>query len=108
MIDRIIQFALRQRILVIIAALALLGWGAYSFTQLPIEAYPDVMNTQVQIIAQWPGHAAEEVEQQITVPLEISPSERPAVIAVIQSSATTQKTAGRCADSYRQDRISTK
>lgn len=70
MIDRIVQFALNQRILVIIAALAFLGWGAYSFTQLPIEAYPDVMNTQVQIIAQWPGHAAEEVEQQISVPLE--------------------------------------
>jgi cobalt-zinc-cadmium resistance protein CzcA len=72
MIGRIIQFALSQRALVLIVAVALLLWGAFSFTQLPIEAYPDVMNTQVQVITQWPGHAAEEVEQQISVPLETS------------------------------------
>src|SRR5579872_5484779 len=72
MIDRIIRFALRQRFLILTAASALLVWGAYSFRQLPIEAYPDVMNTQVQVITQWPGHAAEEVEQQISVPLETS------------------------------------
>jgi cobalt-zinc-cadmium resistance protein CzcA len=70
LISRIIHFALHQRALVLVAALALLAWGAYSFTQLPIEAYPDVMNTQVQVITQWPGHAAEEVEKLITVPLE--------------------------------------
>jgi heavy metal efflux system protein len=70
MISRIVYFALHQRALVLIAALALLGWGAYSFKQLPIEAYPDVMNTQVQVITQWPGHAAEEMEKLITVPLE--------------------------------------
>jgi cobalt-zinc-cadmium resistance protein CzcA len=70
MISRIVYFALHQRALVLIAALALLVWGAYSFTQLPIEAYPDVMNTQVQVITQWPGHAAEEMEKLITVPLE--------------------------------------
>ena len=70
MINRLVQFSLRQRALVLCLAAALLAWGAYSFTRLPIEAYPDVMNTQVQVITQWPGHAAEEVEQQITVPLE--------------------------------------
>ena len=72
MISRIINFALTQRILVLILGAILLGWGAYSFKQLPIEAYPDVMNTQVQVIAQWPGHAAEEIEQQISVPMETS------------------------------------
>jgi len=72
MISRLVVFALHQRVLVLVAALALLVWGAFSFTQLPIEAYPDVMNTQVQVITQWPGHAAEEVEKLITVPLETS------------------------------------
>ena len=70
MISRIINLSLTQRALVLIVGLAILAWGAYSFTQLPIEAYPDVMNTQVQVIAQWSGHAAEEVEQQISVPME--------------------------------------
>ena len=72
MIGRIVQFALRQRILVLVFTFGMLVWGAYSFFQLPIEAYPDVMNTQVQVITQWPGHAAEEVEKLITVPLETS------------------------------------
>ena len=72
MIGRVVQFALRQRVLVLVFAAGLLIWGAYSFFQLPIEAYPDVMNTQVQVITQWPGHAAEEVEKLITVPLETS------------------------------------
>ena len=72
MINRIVRFALHQRVLVLLAAVSLLVWGGFSFTQLPIEAYPDVMNTQVQVITQWPGHAAEEVEKLITVPLETS------------------------------------
>ena len=70
MINRLIQFALRQRVLILIGASVLLAWGVFSFIQLPIEAYPDVMNTQVQVITQWPGHAGEEVEKLITVPLE--------------------------------------
>jgi len=71
-INRIVHFALHQRALILIAAGVLLAWGVASFFQLPIEAYPDVMNTQVQVITQWPGHAAEEVEKLITVPLETS------------------------------------
>jgi cobalt-zinc-cadmium resistance protein CzcA len=82
MIDRIIQVALKQRVLILIAAAMLLTWGAYSFTQLPIEAYPDVMNTQVQIIAQWPGHAAEEVEQLVSVPLETSLNGVPHILSL--------------------------
>jgi cobalt-zinc-cadmium resistance protein CzcA len=72
MINQLIQLAIRQRVLVLIAAIVMLAWGAFSFTQLPIEAYPDVMNTEVVVITQWPGHAAEEVEKQVTIPLEIS------------------------------------
>jgi len=54
------------------ASLVLFIWGVIAFHNLPIEAYPDVADTYVQIVTQWPGHAAEEVEQQITVPLEVS------------------------------------
>src|SRR5499427_8017969 len=71
MIQYLIDFALRNRILVLSVALALFVWGMVAFHNLPIEAYPDVADTYVQIISQWPGHAAEEVEQQITVPLEV-------------------------------------
>ena len=71
MIRGLIDFALRNRILVLSVALILFVWGIVSFRNLPIEAYPDVADTYVQIISQWPGHAAEEVEQQITVPLEV-------------------------------------
>src|SRR5580698_7713090 len=71
MIRSLIDFALRNRLLVLGAALVLFVWGMISFHNLPIEAYPDVADTYTQIITQWPGHAAEEVEQQITVPLEV-------------------------------------
>ncbi|MFZ0800793.1 MAG: CusA/CzcA family heavy metal efflux RND transporter [Terriglobales bacterium] len=71
MIRGLIDFALRNRILVLSVAIVLFIWGIWSFHNLPIEAYPDVADTYTQIITQWPGHAAEEVEQQITVPLEV-------------------------------------
>ena len=72
MINRLIQFSIRHRAAVLFVTALLLGWGAYSFKQLPVEAYPDVMNTQVIVITQWPGHAAEEIEKQVTIPIEIS------------------------------------
>src|SRR5580700_2044583 len=72
MIGALIDFALRNRLMVLGGSLVLFIWGILSFHNLPIEAYPDVADTYVQIITQWPGHAAEEVEQQITVPLEVS------------------------------------
>ena len=71
MIRTLIDYALNQRFLVIAAALMLLIWGAISFHNLPVEAYPDVANNYVQVITQWPGRAAEEVEQQVTIPIEI-------------------------------------
>ncbi|HUJ93956.1 MAG TPA: CusA/CzcA family heavy metal efflux RND transporter [Terriglobales bacterium] len=72
MIRGLIDFALRNRIFVLSVTLMLFVWGIISFHNLPIEAYPDVADTYTQIITQWPGHAAEEVEQQITVPLEVT------------------------------------
>jgi cobalt-zinc-cadmium resistance protein CzcA len=71
MIRPIVDFALRERVLVLSLSVMLVVWGAISFHNLPVEAYPDVANTYTNIITQWPGHAAEEVEQQVTVPIEI-------------------------------------
>ena len=70
MIDRIVSFALSQRFMVLVAMLGLGVWGVISFQNLPIDAYPDLAPPRVQIVTQWPGHAAEEVERQITIPLE--------------------------------------
>ena len=71
MIRRFVDFALNNRLLVLALAILLFAWGVISFKNLPIEAYPDVANNYVQVITQWPGIAAEEVEQQVTIPLEI-------------------------------------
>jgi cobalt-zinc-cadmium resistance protein CzcA len=71
MIRGLVDFALNNRWLMIGAAIILFAWGMVSFHNLPVEAYPDVANNYVQIITQWPGRAAEEVEQQVTVPVEI-------------------------------------
>ncbi|MBX3229431.1 MAG: efflux RND transporter permease subunit [Labilithrix sp.] len=70
MIGRVVDFSLRRRGLVFAFVVVLVLAGVRGFTRLPIEAYPDVADTWVQIITQWPGHAAEEIERQITVPIE--------------------------------------
>src|SRR5713226_9461632 len=71
MIRRLVDDALNNRFLVLAVAVLLLVWGIISFHNLPVEAYPDVANNYVNIITQWPGRAAEEVEQQVTIPIEI-------------------------------------
>ena len=71
MIARLVSFALSQRFLIVIGSLLLMIWGAVSFQKLPIDAYPDLSPPHVEIVSQWPGHAAEEVERLITIPLEI-------------------------------------
>src|SRR5215469_1083658 len=70
MIRRVVDFALNTRFVVLCIALVLILWGALSFHQLPVEAYPDVADNYVEIISQWPGIAAEQIEQQVTIPLE--------------------------------------
>jgi len=79
MIRKVVDFALENRLLVLAAALFLFGWGAVSFHQLPVEAYPDVADNYVEIITQWPGISAEQIEQQVTIPLEIQMSGIPHV-----------------------------
>jgi cobalt-zinc-cadmium resistance protein CzcA len=71
MISGLVEFALKNRFMVLALTVLLLIWGAISFHNLPVEAYPDVANNYVQVITQWPGRAAEEVEQQVTIPIEI-------------------------------------
>ena len=71
MIRALVDFALKSRWLVLGAVFVLALWGTISFRSLPIEAYPDVANNYVQIITQWPGRSAEEIERQVTVPIEI-------------------------------------
>src|SRR5271167_33172 len=71
MLRNLVDFALKNRLLVIAVALALFGWGAIAFHQLPVEAYPDVADNYVEIVTQWPGISAEQIEQQVTIPLEI-------------------------------------
>ena len=70
MIQTLVDFALNNRFMVLAIACVLLLWGAVSFHQLPVEAYPDVADNYVEVITQWPGISAEQVEQQITIPLE--------------------------------------
>jgi cobalt-zinc-cadmium resistance protein CzcA len=70
MIRAVVDFALNKRLLVLAAALLLFGWGIVSFHKLPVEAYPDVADNYVEIITQWPGISAEQIEQQVTIPLE--------------------------------------
>jgi heavy metal efflux system protein len=71
MVQKLVDFSLENRFLVLAVALMLFVWGAISFHELPVEAYPDVADNYVEIITQWPGISAEQIEQQVTIPLEI-------------------------------------
>src|SRR5262245_46603235 len=81
MIAKLLRLALHQRFLAVILGLALVGLGVWAFTQHSIEAYPDISDTQVVVITVYPGHAAEEIEQQISVPIERALNSVPNVIA---------------------------
>jgi len=70
-VNRIVAASLRQRLLVVLAAVTLIGIGLWSLRRLPVDAYPDLSPPMVEIITQWPGHAAEEVERLITAPVEL-------------------------------------
>src|ERR1700723_4720315 len=80
MIRKVVDFALNNRFVVLAIAVLLLAWGAISFHNLPVEAYPDVANNYVDVITQWPGISAEQIEQQITIPLEIAMNGIPDVV----------------------------
>ena len=69
MIHRIVKFALEQRFLVMVLVVVLIVAGSFSFSKMPVDAYPDLSPPMVDLITQWPGHAAEEVERLTTLPL---------------------------------------
>jgi cobalt-zinc-cadmium resistance protein CzcA len=71
MIRALVDFALNNRFVVIAVMVLLTLWGIVSFHTLPVEAYPDIADNYVTVITQWPGRSAEEVEQQVTIPVEI-------------------------------------
>jgi len=71
-IHRIVQFALQQRFLVLMVTVLIAVAGAVSFQRMPVDAYPDLSPPMVELITQWPGHAAEEVERLTTLPLELA------------------------------------
>ena len=71
MIRALVDFSLNNKFVVLAIALLLTGWGAISFHNLPVEAYPDIADNYVTVITQWAGRSAEEVEQQVTIPIEI-------------------------------------
>jgi heavy metal efflux system protein len=77
---RVVDFALNNRLLVLGLAFVLFVWGIISFHNLPIEAYPDVADNYVEIITQWPGISAEQIEQQVTIPLETVMNGIPGVV----------------------------
>src|SRR5580692_4501455 len=80
MIRRVVDFALGNRLLVLAFALILFAGGIVAFRDLPIEAYPDVADNYVEVITQWPGISAEQIEQQVTIPLEIVMNGIPGVV----------------------------
>jgi heavy metal efflux system protein len=86
MTSALIDFALNNRFVVLALAVILFIGGIISFKRLPVEAYPDVANTWVQVITQWPGRAAEEVEQQVTIPIEIQMNGIPYLLHVRSAS----------------------
>jgi cobalt-zinc-cadmium resistance protein CzcA len=80
MIRKLVDFALNNRILVVVAALLLFVWGGIAFHNLPVEAYPDVANNYVEVITQWPGISAEQIEQQVSIPLEVAMNGIPGLV----------------------------
>ena len=82
MIRRLVAFALGQPLFVLLGVVILVGGGLIAFRNLPVEAFPDVTDTQVTVITLYPGRAAEEVERQITMPIEVALSGVPNAIRV--------------------------
>jgi cobalt-zinc-cadmium resistance protein CzcA len=82
MIHRIVQMSLRQRFLVLMLVLFMAFWGVVSFRRMPVDAYPDLSPPMVEIITQWPGHAAEEMERLVTLPLEVEMNGAPQLVVM--------------------------
>jgi len=86
MINRLIAFSLEQRLVVVALTIMLVAWGLVAFERLPIEAYPELSDVQVQVVSLFPGHAAEEVEKFVTIPIENELNGTPRLTAVRSTS----------------------
>ena len=82
MIHRVVQMSLRQRFLVIMLVAFMSFWGVMSFQRMPVDAYPDLSPPMVEIITQWPGHASEEMERLVTIPLEVEMNGAPQLVVM--------------------------
>jgi cobalt-zinc-cadmium resistance protein CzcA len=82
MIDWLVSYALRKRLVVVMICIFTSIYGYYSWTQLAIEAYPDIADVTTQVVTQAPGLAAEEIEQQVTIPLERELNGTPGLLAM--------------------------
>ena len=80
LINRIVAFALEQRLLIVLLSLAMAGAGVWAYKVLPMDAYPNLSPPMVEIVTQWPGHSAEEVERLITVPMELGMNAIPGLV----------------------------
>src|SRR5215213_5228429 len=72
MINRLIELSLKNRVVVVVLYLALAGWGSWAATATPIDAIPDLSDNQVIVFTDWPGHSAQEVEDQVSFPLTVN------------------------------------
>jgi cobalt-zinc-cadmium resistance protein CzcA len=86
MLNHLIDFAVKKRVLVLVASGAFVVFGLITFSKLKIEAFPDVTNVQVMVITLFPGQAAEEVEKKITIPAERALTGTPRMLDVIIAS----------------------
>jgi len=82
MIHRIVQFSLKQRFIIILMTVFFAVAGAVSFKRMPVDAYPDLSPTMVELITQWPGHAAEEIERLVTLPIEVEMNGVPKMVVM--------------------------
>lgn len=80
MIEQIIRFSIKNKIIIGLFTIALVAWGTYSLVHLPIDAVPDITNNQVQVISRAPSLAVQEVESFITAPVEVSVANIPDVL----------------------------
>jgi metal-sulfur cluster biosynthetic enzyme len=82
MVPHLIREAVRRRFLVVLMCLALAAAGVWSYTQLPVDAYPDISPQEVLIISTFPGRAPEEIERQVTIPIELAMGSVPNVASI--------------------------
>src|SRR5437899_10428209 len=86
MVRRLIEWSLNSPVIVVLVSLVMAGFGAYAFIHINVEAYPDPAPAIIEVVAQWPGASAEEMERQVTIPLEITLAGMPGLKTTLSKS----------------------